>query len=208
MKKLIPLIILINFSIKAQDVKIGTQTWTTQNLNVSTYQNGDTIPQVQDATAWDTIITGAWCYYDNDPNNGEKYGKLYNWAAVSDFRGLAPKGYHLPTFDEWTILKNYLGGDSVAGKKMKTLSGWQENGNGTNTSGFSGLPGGCRSDDGLFAAIGHYGSWWSYLDYNNVFAPEHRSSFESYWYLSFRSDEFESTQFNQGAGLYIRCIKD
>ena len=78
MKKLLSLLILVSFTIKAQDVTIGTQTWTTKNLNVSTYRNGDKILQVQDKKAWGNLTTGAWCYYENNPTNGTKYGKLYN----------------------------------------------------------------------------------------------------------------------------------
>ena len=92
-------------------VKIGNQVWTSKNLDVATYRNGDVIPQVQDPNAWGTLTTGAWCYYDNDASNGTKYGKLYNWYAVNDPRGLAPKGYHIPSDAEWTQLCDYLGGD-------------------------------------------------------------------------------------------------
>jgi uncharacterized protein (TIGR02145 family) len=112
------------FSKKAQDVTIGTQTWTSKNLNVSTYRNGDTIPEVQDKNAWAKLKTGAWCYYENKTANGTTYGKLYNCYAVNDSRGLAPIGYHLPTDAEWTILTDYLGGESVANSKMKSTSRW------------------------------------------------------------------------------------
>ena len=123
MKKLITLILLLSFTIKAQDVTIGTQTWTSKNLNVTKYRNGDAIPQVQDKNAWAKLKTGAWCYYENNTANGTTYGKLYNWFAVNDTRGLAPKGYHIPTDAEWTILTDYLGGDTIAGTKMKSTSG-------------------------------------------------------------------------------------
>jgi uncharacterized protein (TIGR02145 family) len=85
----------------SEDVKIGTQTWTTKNLDVSNYRNGDVILLVQDAKQWENLKTGAWCYYDNKLSNGEKYGKLYNWYAVNDARGLAPDGYHVPSDNEW-----------------------------------------------------------------------------------------------------------
>ena len=116
--------IMFSTSGYAQTVTIGNQVWTSKNLDVSTYRNGDAIPQVQDANAWENLTTGAWCYYDNDASNGTKYGKLYNWYAVNDPRGLAPKGYHIPTDAEWTQLSDYLGGESKAGTKMKTTSGW------------------------------------------------------------------------------------
>ena len=101
-------------------VIIGTQTWTQTNLNVSHYRNGDIIPQVTDPTAWANLTTGPWCYYNNDPANGAIYGKLYNWYAVNDPRGLAPIDYHIPTDAEWTIIIDYFGGENIAGGKMKS----------------------------------------------------------------------------------------
>jgi len=140
------------------EVAIGNQVWTSKNLDVVTYRNGDSIPQVQDIEAWRDLTTGAWCYYENNTANGTKYGKLYNWYAVNDPRGLAPKGYHIPTDKEWTILTKNLGGESKAVTKMKSTSGWEKNGN--NTSGFAGLPGGSRMavEDEF---IGYLGFWWS-----------------------------------------------
>ena len=142
-------------------ITIGNQVWTSKNLDVSTYRNGDVIPQVQDVSAWRNLTTGAWCYYDNDASNGTKYGKLYNWYAVNDSRGLAPNGFHIPTDAEWTILTDYLGGELAAGTKMKSSTGWDKNCNGTNSSGFAGFPGGCRDGDGTFYHIGRLGKWWS-----------------------------------------------
>ena len=93
-------------------VQIGTQIWTTKNLDVTTYRNGDVIPQVTSPAQWVELTTGAWCYYENKSENGTTYGKLYNWFAVKDSRGLAPAGYHIPTAAEWTILVNFLGGET------------------------------------------------------------------------------------------------
>ena len=110
-----------------KSVKIGTQTWTTENLNVSTFRNGDPISEAKTNEEWDEAGKNkqpAWCYYENDPKNGAKYGKLYNWYAVNDPRGLAPAGWHVPSDAEWTILSDFLGGGMTAGKKMKSLSGW------------------------------------------------------------------------------------
>ena len=193
-------ILLLSFNIKAQDVKIGTQTWTSKNLNVSTYRNGDKIPQVQDKKAWSNLKTGAWCYYENNTANGTTYGKLYNWYAVCDPRGLAPNGYHIPTDNEWTILTDYLGGESVAGTKMKSSSGWKNNGNGTNTSRFAGLPGGFRSYDRDFFNIGAGGYWWSSSEFNTSFA----------WYrnLYFNDGNVNRDNANKHYGFSVRCIKD
>jgi uncharacterized protein (TIGR02145 family) len=106
-------------------VKIGTQTWMTENLNVSTFRNGDLIPEAKSEEEWKRAGENnqpAWCYYDNDPKNGTKYGKLYNWYAVNDSRGLAPAGWHVPTDAEWTTLSDYLGNEPS--KKMKSTNGW------------------------------------------------------------------------------------
>jgi hypothetical protein len=118
-------VILFSTSGYAQTVIIGKQVWTSKNLNLATYRNGDVIPQVQDQNAWANLTTGAWCYYDNDSSNGTKYGKIYNWYAINDPRGLAPKGFHIPTNPEWSVLVDYLGGETVAGKKMKSSSEWR-----------------------------------------------------------------------------------
>jgi uncharacterized protein (TIGR02145 family) len=206
MKKLITLILLLSFTIKAQDVKIGTQTWTTKNLDVTKYRNGDAIPQVQvpDSNAWLNLTTGAWCYYENKTANGTTYGKLYNWFAVNDARGLAPKGYHIPTDAEWAILTDYLGGKT--GKKMKSTSGWKKvygwnyNPNGDNTSGFAGLPGGVRNSDGNFYAIGQHGKWWS--------SSESYSSHAGYFLLTNNSDINYTEPDNKVCGFSVRCIKD
>ena len=151
------------------EIKIGDQTWTSKNLDVDTYRNGDAIPQVQDENEWANLTTGAWCYYENETANGTTYGKLYNWFAVNDPRGLAPKGYHIPSDAEWTILTDNLKinifGDK-AGTKMKSTSGWDDDGNGTNSSGFAGLPGGYCSDGGGYYEVGGNGYWWSSTEDN------------------------------------------
>jgi uncharacterized protein (TIGR02145 family) len=157
----------------AQDnstIKIGTQNWMCKNIDVSTYRNGDAIPQVQDVTEWARLTTGAWCYYENKSENGSTYGKLYNWYAVNDNRGLAPEGFHIPSDEEWTILTDYLGGKDLAGTKMKSISGWLDNGNGTNASGFAGFPGGYRNFNGAFINVGYDGYWWSSSENDTNFA--------------------------------------
>jgi uncharacterized protein (TIGR02145 family) len=146
-------------------VTIGTQIWTNKNLDVTTYRNGDPIPQVTDPTAWAGLTTGAWCYYNDDPANGAIYGKLYNWYAVNDPRGLAPAGWHVPTETEWQTLIGTLGGASVAGGEMKSTGTtyWGSPNTGTNSSGFSALPGGLRDVGGNFFGGGPGGvsTMWS-----------------------------------------------
>jgi len=199
MKILLSLILLLNFKIKAQDVKIGTQTWTSKNLDVATYRNGDAIPQVQDKKAWAKLTTGAWCYYENNTANGTTYGKLYNWYAVNDPRGLAPKGYHIPTDAEWTTLTNYLVGED-AGVEMKSTTGWNEDGNGSNTSGFAGLPGGSRGGGGNFGDIGAFGYWWS--------SSEDDTDLAWYCQLFNYNGIVGSFRFFKQNGFSVRCLRD
>ena len=177
--------------------KIGAQTWTTKNLDVTTYRNGDAIPQVQDAKAWENLRTGAWCYYENETVT---YGKLYNWYAVNDPRGLAPAGYHIPPEAEWSTLTNYLGGETIAGTKMKSKTGWENNGNGTNTSGFAGLPGGYRYYNGYFYNIGANGYWWSSSESNT----------DNAWYRYLYSDNGDvNRNYNlKRNGFSVRCLRD
>lgn len=136
----------IVFQIKAdsnyETVKIGGQVWMKKNLDVTTYRNGDTIPEVKDPIQWMNTKTGAWCYYSNDPGNGEIYGKLYNWNAINDPRGLAPKDFHIPTKYEFDMLEN--------------------------NNKFISLPGGCRGNGGDFGGIGFNGYWWSLTEDDNT----------------------------------------
>ena len=183
-----------------ETVTIGTQVWMSKNLDVATFRNGDSIPQVQTNEEWKKAGENkqpAWCYYENDPANGAKYGKLYNWYAVNDPRGLAPEGYHVPTDDEWTILQDHLGGDA---KKMKSTSGWFDEGNGTDQSGFNGLPGGNRYFDGNFDAIDSHGYWWS--------STENATDFTWYRGLNFFYDDVDRSNGSKDNGFSVRCLRD
>lgn len=193
---------LINMAM-SQTVTIGKQVWMNKNLNVDKFRNGDPIPQVKTNKEWEKAGDEgkpAWCYYDNDPANGDKYGKLYNWYAVNDSRGLAPKGWHVPSDEEWTILTDYLGGEVEAGAKMKSKSGWYKEGNGTNSSGFSGLPGGNRNGYGTFDGIGNYGHWWSSTE----------DGTRAVWYRCLGCDTgiFSGNVYNKGIGFSVRCLRD
>ena len=182
------------------EIKIGDQTWTTKNLDVDTYCNGDSITHVEDEEEWANLTTGAWSYYENESGIGKKYGKLYNWYAVNDPRGIAPKGYHIPKDAEWTILTENLGFE--AGTEMKSTSGWKNNGNGNNTSGFAGLPGGCRYYDGGFSNIGANGYWWS--------SSEDAQETDLAWsrYLFSNSDDVVRNYGNKRDGFPVRCLRD
>jgi uncharacterized protein (TIGR02145 family) len=186
-----------------KSVKIGKQVWMSENLNVDKFRNGDAIPQAKTVAEWTNARDNkkpAWCYYQNSSANGTKYGKLYNWYAVNDARGLAPKGWHIPSDAEWTQLSNFIGGKGTEGKKMKSTSGWNKNGNGTNESGFSGLPAGLRSTDGSFYNLGDLGYWWS--------ATENYSKFAWYRYLYNLYDKVYRATLNKEDGLSVRCVKD
>jgi uncharacterized protein (TIGR02145 family) len=184
-------------------VTIGTQVWSSKNLDVSTFRNGDPIPQAKTNEEWEKAGQNkqpAWCYYDNDPANGTKYGKLYNWYAVNDPRGLAPSGWHVPSDAEWTTLTDYLSGESVAGEKMKSTSGWYINGNGTNSSGFTGLPGGFRDYYGIFTNLGSSGGWWSSSE----------STTNDAWkrFLHCNSSTVGRSYGSKAYGFSVRCLRD
>jgi uncharacterized protein (TIGR02145 family) len=185
-------------------ITIGKQQWMIVNLDVETYRNGDTIPQVIFNSEWAALTTGAWCYYNNDPANGARYGKLYNWYALNDPRGLSPKGWHIPTDAEWTTLTTFLGGEVIAGGKLKEVGtfNWQSpNRQATNESGFSALPGGRRSANGSFVDIGTYGNWWS--------ATQSYSSNAWYHYLNFNDGTIgRYSGDDKKNGLSVRCLKD
>ena len=202
------------------EVQIGTQVWMTKNLNVSRYRDGTIIPQVTDPTQWANLTTGAWCYYENNTANGTIYGKLYNWYAVAGIydefswdnpvlrKKLAPIGWHVPTNTEWSTLTNYLGGQSIAGGKMKA-TGIIELGNGlwqnpntaaTNESGFIGLPSGYLTNDIGFANLGSNGYWWS-----SSKGPTRTAYLRI---LNYNFGYTSSSTYPMDYCLSVRCIRD
>jgi uncharacterized protein (TIGR02145 family) len=194
-------------------VAIGTQIWSTTNLDVTTYRDGTPIPQVTDPTQWQNLTTGAWCYYNNDPANGIIYGKLYNWYAVAGIHDndpstpnkiLAPTGWHVPSDTEWSTLTTFLGGNTVAGGKMKSIgtSLWQSpNTAATNSSGFTGFPGGYRSNDGIFNDFMINGNWWSSSEGNIPNISWTR-------YLHYNDSFAGFVTFNKIGGFSVRLVKD
>jgi uncharacterized protein (TIGR02145 family) len=184
-------------------IKIGNQEWMTSNLSVEKFRNGDLIPEAKTEEEWKRAGENrepAWSHYGNNRFNIIKYGKLYNWYALIDPRGLAPKGWHIPSNEEWEKLISFYGGWDKAGGKLKSSFDWEENGNGTNGSGFSGMPGGFRSSGGKFVAIGEFGSWWN--------STETNAGNAWYRYLNKVGDDVGREYTNKGAGLSIRCLKD
>jgi uncharacterized protein (TIGR02145 family) len=154
-------------------VQIGTQVWMSENLKTSRYRNGGSIPYVVGNSDWQALTTGAWSNYNHDAANDPIYGKLYNWyTTLGDT--LCPAGWGVPTDDEWTTLTTYLGGESVAGGKMKSVGTtyWNDPNTGaTNESGFSVLPGGYRNSDGSFGNFRNYAFFWSATENDSTSTP-------------------------------------
>jgi uncharacterized protein (TIGR02145 family) len=180
-------------------VIIGYQEWLAENLNVTHYRNGDPIPNVTDSTEWRSLTTGAFCWYDNDEiTYSNTYGALYNWFSVIDTRGLCPSGWHVPSNFDWNeLITNYLGGLHTAGFKMKSTSGWNNNANGNNLSGFTGLPGGMRYYHPYYLIFNNLGiatGWWS--------STEQDISTAMYRYLAYPVSN------SKKSGYSVRCLKD
>lgn len=148
-------------------VFIGNQEWMEGNLKTKRYSDGSPIPNVIQASDWVNLSNGAYCDYNNEQGNVGSYGRFYNAYAVSDSRNVCPSGWHVPSLAEWDILIDNLGGENVAGGKMKS-KGTVEEGSGewhspntgaTNSSGFTALPGGSRFDAGDFRDLHSFGNW-------------------------------------------------
>ena len=180
-------------------VLIGEQCWFAENLRSENYENGDVILSNLSDSEWGNTSSGAVAVY-----NLETFGRLYNWFAVNDARGLCPSGWHVPSDSEWAALTNHLGGESVAGVQMKTTYGWDvingTPGSGTNSSGFSGLPGGWRHSEG-----GH----WDWQGWRGTFWSS-SSDGSSTWIRGLIADNGEVSryQMNPQMGLSVRCIQD
>ena len=191
-------------------VKIGNQIWMKENLKVSRYRNGDLIPVVTDNASWSTLGTGGRSWYSNDSTTYENpYGNLYNWYAVNDSRKLCPSGWHVPIDAEWTTLTTFLGGETVAGGKMKQtgLTLWNSpNTNADNTSGFSALPGGYRNNVGSFIYINTDAFFWSATPdtYGRAWFRNLSHNFGSVY----NYDYLGNYGLNQSFGASVRCLRD
>lgn len=186
-------------------IVIGNQTWMAENLRTTRYRNGDSIPNITDNIEWNDQKTGAYCVYNNstDLDTIATYGRLYNWYAVADSRGLAPKGWRVPTITDWNILIDYLGGDSVASNKMKEVGiyHWEDRYQSDNSSGFTAIPSGARYlSKGFNNDIGFFSVFWTSSEFNNEKA--------GFLYLyDFSSDVSKGINFKQN-GYAIRCVKE
>ncbi|NTU87721.1 MAG: hypothetical protein HGA58_06715 [Chlorobiaceae bacterium] len=182
-------------------VTIGNRVWTAENLDVSRYRNGDPIPEVRDPEEWAKLKTGAWCRYENDDAKGKIYGRLYNWYAVNDPRGLAPRGWHVATDADWKALGETLGGQDHAGGALKATRLWKETDDRAGKSGLDILPAGARRDtDGAFVLAGEYSRLWS----STESAPERAWGYAiGYFDAALRRGEA-----SKRLGFAVRCVKD
>jgi len=190
-------------------IQIGAQEWMAENLRATKYCNGDAIDNVIDNTQWGSLMTGAWSYFSHDSTRNIPYGKLYNWYAASDIRNICPCGWHVPSLSEFTALISFLG--EQQGGKLKSVGNlddatglWSSpNSGATNESGFSGLPGGYRLDDGSFSNVNNYGYFWSRTSNTGAFsASAHNLR------LQYSSANLTQGDLNKVRGLSVRCIRD
>jgi uncharacterized protein (TIGR02145 family) len=208
---------------KFPTITIGSQKWTTTNLDESTYSDGTPIPQITDTAVFASLTTGAWCYYKNSTANGEIYGKLYNWYAVKGIwneasktdigqrKKLAPDGHHIASYDEWFTLAGAIGGFGSGGKMKATgTSLWKSPNTGaTNESGFTGLPGGglfTNDNQNTFATINESGYWWSSDD--ATIRPGGNPGYAWFFYLTHNTGDLGRLNIDKSLGLSVRCIKD
>lgn len=187
---------------KYSTITIGTQVWMVENLKTTKYRNGDPIPEITDQTEWSELSSGGYCNLENNSNHSVLYGKLYNWYVVNDSRQIAPLGWHVPSADEWSTLIEFLGGEHVAGGKMKEsgIGHWCDPNTGaTNESKFTALPGGVRTD--LFFLPGcEWGTWWTATEFNEENAINR---------IIFNNEtSINSVDNNKKFGMSVRCIQD
>jgi len=181
-------------------VKIGNQEWMTENLNVSTFKNVEQIPEAKTDKEWKKAgkkKQPAWCYYENDPAKGKKYGKLYNWYAVNDARGLAPEGWHVPTKEEFETLITTVNNDE---NSLKAVGQGIDNSAGTNISGFSTLLAGSRGYDGFFYQLGVTTYFWSSTELDAADAIGLG--------LSGNDSGIRHGYDDKELGFSVRCVKD
>jgi uncharacterized protein (TIGR02145 family) len=184
-----------------QVVTIGTQTWMAENLRTTKLKDGTQILPVTDNTVWSNTATPAYCWYNNDMVNATPYGALYNWYTINSGK-LAPIGWHIPTAAEWQTLADYLGGDALAGGKLKevgTTHFASPNAGATNETGFTAVGSGYRSSDGIFFELNNAGRWWRATDGVTV---------QTRWVNSTGSILLSDAGLNKKNGYSVRCIKD
>ena len=184
------------------NVKIGNQIWMAENLKTTHYKNGTPIPNVTNYTTWGDLTTGAFCDYNDTMVNSATYGRIYNWYAVNT-GNLCPIGWHVPSYTEFITLINYLGGNSIAGGKLKATTLWYSPNTGaTNETGFTALPGGSLYFDGLFYnSIGYSCAWW-------IISSPNFWGGDSWGLDTDLSKIVYGWDFYPNRGFSVRCVKD
>ena len=181
-------------------IAIGKQVWLVENLKVTKFNDGESIPQNSE---WMILTTPAYCWYDNNPlSYKDPYGALYNWYAVNTGK-LCPSGWHVPSNAEWDTLVRFLGGPSAAGEKLKetgTVHWISPNFDATNESGFTALPGGTCNKFGLYEFIGFNGFWWSATERDSATAYNRDIYYENPYIYSNTNRKVN--------GFSVRCIRD
>lgn len=190
-------------SVNASVVKVSGKVWLGKNLNVDHFSNGDVIPEISGNKEWEEAGKSgkpAWCYYNNDPQNGVAFGKLYNWHAVKDPRGLCPSGWHVPSDKEWNEFVLAQGDENQLGIRLKSREGWKDDGNGNNETGMNVLPAGLRYINGPFLDLGMNSFWWSSSAGSSLIGWGRSVSYKQTKLLSIDGDK--------GSGFSVRCVKD
>ena len=181
-------------------IKVGNQSWMAENLKTSKFANGDVIPNVSDPSSWKELSRGGWTWFKNDKGFDAAAGKLYNGYAVVDPRGLCPYGWRVPTDRDWQNLIDFMGGDQIAGSKIKANFGWRDGGNGNNEIGFNALPGGSRKNNGEDDGAGEFGDWWTSTQskpgkgWSRNLAATHNMVYRG--------------EFSYKFGFSVRCVKE
>lgn len=187
-----------------KSIKIGDQWWMAENLNTTKFRNGENIPNVTGTNEWAIDMNAAYCNSNNNPEIASVYGRLYNWHAAADGRKICPDGWHIPNNNNWAELVEFLGGNEIAGGKLKQTGTelWNSpNADASNTSGFTALPGGVRNaNTGFFAGTGSTGSWWSNSEQNSEKA--------GVWGLTSVNGAIADYSLDKNTGLSVRCVKD
>jgi uncharacterized protein (TIGR02145 family) len=189
-------------------IVIGGQIWMAENMKTTKYNDGTIVPNITDNTSWAALVTPAYCWYNNDISNKTTYGALYNWYAVDAVsngnKNVCPTGWHVPSDTEWTTLTNYLGGEYVAGGKLKetNTTHWESPNTGaTNESGFTALPSGYRSFNGItFDNLGLLSYWWSKIEAN--------VDYSTVWYISYSNGSMVNSMGKKKNGYSVRCLRD
>ena len=188
-------------------IKISGQEWMTENLNVSHFRNGHVIKEAKSEQEW--IKAGgagypAWCQYANDSAGSNISGKLYNWYACSDQRGICPEGWQVSTSADWEQLITNIGGYKKAGKILKSNKGWASHGKGNNKSHFAGFPVGKRNgQNGLFSSHDSIASWWT----TDVVYKDPPLDYGISYFTTMYGPEMIKGEEHKGNGLSVRCVR-